>query len=163
MSIKRRPSHTTTYTHLPSHLPLHHLPTSISPSTKSYYSAYTNVSGSEFPELSAHSDNPPYVHSLPRSFFYSTELTSNRYSIIEDGIFSPGGGISAASPAAAGMIALLNDVRLRAEKRAVGFLNPFLYTYRWQAFNVVVMASWDLLVSHYLGLALFFGRAGMLR
>jgi tripeptidyl-peptidase-1 len=38
-----------------------YLNTSISPSTKAYYEAFTNFSGRGFPDLSAHSENPPYV------------------------------------------------------------------------------------------------------
>ncbi|KAJ7646048.1 tripeptidyl peptidase A [Mycena polygramma] len=38
-----------------------------------------------------------------------------------------GGGTSAAVPTAAGIVALLNDWRLRNGKPTMGFLNPFLY------------------------------------
>ncbi|KAJ7750059.1 tripeptidyl peptidase A [Mycena maculata] len=38
-----------------------------------------------------------------------------------------GGGTSAAVPTAAGIVALLNDWRLRNRKPTMGFLNPFLY------------------------------------
>ncbi|KAJ6491657.1 peptidase S8/S53 domain-containing protein [Mycena vitilis] len=38
-----------------------------------------------------------------------------------------GGGTSAAAPTAAGIVALLNDWRLRHGKPVMGFLNPFLY------------------------------------
>ena len=37
------------------------------------------------------------------------------------------GGTSAAAPVFAGIIALLNDARLRANKPPLGFLNPWLY------------------------------------
>jgi tripeptidyl-peptidase-1 len=37
------------------------------------------------------------------------------------------GGTSASCPVVAAMIALLNDIRLKAGKPALGFLNPFLY------------------------------------
>ena len=36
-------------------------------------------------------------------------------------------GTSCASPTAAGVISLLNDLRLQAGKPTLGFLNPFLY------------------------------------
>lgn len=36
-------------------------------------------------------------------------------------------GTSSAAPAAAAVIALLNDVRFRAGKPALGFINPLLY------------------------------------
>lgn len=38
------------------------------------------------------------------------------------------GGTSAAAPVVAGIIALLNDARLRAGKPTMGFINPFLYS-----------------------------------
>ncbi|KAF9006659.1 tripeptidyl peptidase A [Cyathus striatus] len=38
------------------------------------------------------------------------------------------GGTSASSPAFTGFVALLNDVRLKANKPPLGFLNPLLYT-----------------------------------
>jgi tripeptidyl-peptidase-1 len=43
-------------------------------------------------------------------------------------------GTSCASPTAAGIIALLNDVRLQAGKPTLGFLNPFIYSHT-SAFN----------------------------
>ena len=53
-------------------------------------------------------------------------LTS--YAIYVNGALTGTGGTSAASPVVAGIIALLNDARLRAGKPALGFLNPFLYS-----------------------------------
>ncbi|KAI3337037.1 Pro-kumamolisin [Xylariaceae sp. AK1471] len=81
----------------------------ITPKTKAYYEAYTNFSGRAFPDISAHSLSPNY------HFFTS------------DG---PGqtGGTSAAAPVVAGIIALLNDARLKAGKPTMGFINPFLYS-----------------------------------
>ena len=38
-----------------------------------------------------------------------------------------GGGTSASSPTFAGVVALLNDLRLKEGKPSLGFLNPFLY------------------------------------
>ena len=38
-------------------------------------------------------------------------------------------GTSCASPTSAGVMALLNDLRLGAGKSSLGFLNPFIYRY----------------------------------
>jgi tripeptidyl-peptidase-1 len=45
------------------------------------------------------------------------------------------GGTSAAAPAFAGFIALLNDVRLRNNLPPLGFLNPFIYSNGSAGFN----------------------------
>lgn len=37
------------------------------------------------------------------------------------------GGTSASAPAFAAMVSLLNEARLNAGKKQMGFLNPFLY------------------------------------
>ncbi|KAJ5741054.1 hypothetical protein N7493_000926 [Penicillium malachiteum] len=86
----------------------------ISPQTKKYYSHYANFSGRGFPDVAAHSAYP----------FLK--------------IFSGGGplkiaGTSAATPIFAGIIALLNDARLRAGKPVLGFLNPFIYSSGYKA------------------------------
>ena len=48
--------------------------------------------------------------------------------VVSDRIPNPGvAGTSCASPTAAGVISLLNDLRLAAGKPSLGFLNPFLY------------------------------------
>jgi len=47
------------------------------------------------------------------------------------------GGTSASAPAFAGIVAKLNDARLRAGKAPMGFINPFLYQ-NPRAFNDVV-------------------------
>ncbi|KAI1128563.1 peptidase S8/S53 domain-containing protein [Nemania abortiva] len=81
----------------------------IPPKTKAYYEPYTNFSGRAFPDISAHSLSPNYL------FFNSDETGQT-------------GGTSAAAPVVAGIIALLNDARLRAGKPTMGFINPFLYS-----------------------------------
>ncbi|KAJ6035916.1 hypothetical protein N7540_000195 [Penicillium herquei] len=86
----------------------------ISPQTRQYYSHYANFSGRGFPDVAAHS----------------------AYPLIE--IFSGGGpvktgGTSAATPIFGGIIALLNDARLRAGKPVLGFLNPFIYSSGYKA------------------------------
>ncbi|KAI0395346.1 Pro-kumamolisin [Xylariaceae sp. FL0594] len=81
---------------------------SLPPETRTYYEPYTNFSGRAYPDISAHSLTPNYL-------FYTSD--------------GPGqtGGTSAAAPVVAGVIALLNDARLKAGKPTMGFINPFLY------------------------------------
>ncbi|KAI0402615.1 peptidase S8/S53 domain-containing protein [Xylaria palmicola] len=81
----------------------------IPPRTKAYYESYTNFSGRAFPDISAHSLTPNYL-------FFNADETGQT------------GGTSAAAPVIAGIIALLNDARLRAGKPTMGFINPFLYS-----------------------------------
>ena len=50
------------------------------------------------------------------------------------------GGTSASSPAVAGVVALLNDVRLAAGKSSLGFLNPLIYQ-NGAAFNDITSGS----------------------
>lgn len=49
-------------------------------------------------------------------------------------------GTSCASPTAAGVIALLNDLRLAAGKSTLGFLNPFIYE-NADSFNDITSGS----------------------
>ncbi|KAJ6111462.1 Peptidase S8/S53 subtilisin/kexin/sedolisin [Penicillium sp. IBT 18751x] len=49
------------------------------------------------------------------------------YAIYEKGALTKVDGTSCASPAFAGIIALLNDARIEAGKPTMGFLNPWLY------------------------------------
>jgi tripeptidyl-peptidase-1 len=66
-----------------------------------------NVSGRAYPDISAQ----------------ATDFT-----VVANGIPNPGvAGTSCASPTASGIIALLNDARLQANKSTMGFLNPFVY------------------------------------
>ncbi|KAI0446093.1 peptidase S8/S53 domain-containing protein [Xylaria telfairii] len=76
---------------------------------RAYYEPYTNFSGRAFPDISAHSLSPNYL------YFNSNETGQT-------------GGTSAAAPVVAGLIALLNDARLREGKPTMGFINPFLYS-----------------------------------
>jgi tripeptidyl-peptidase-1 len=50
-------------------------------------------------------------------------------------------GTSAATPAAAAVIALVNDALIAAGKAPLGFLNPWLYQGGWKAFNDVTSGS----------------------
>lgn len=49
------------------------------------------------------------------------------YQVIVEGRANSVGGTSASTPAFAGMIGLINDARVQAGKKPLGFLNPFLY------------------------------------
>lgn len=55
--------------------------------------------------------------------------------IAAGGVFGPSGGTSAASPAFAAILGLLNDARFRVHKPALGFLNPFLYLFGYNGLN----------------------------
>ncbi|KAF8622126.1 hypothetical protein AX15_007258 [Amanita polypyramis BW_CC] len=49
------------------------------------------------------------------------------------------GGTSASSPTFAGIVALLNDVRLKAGKPSLGFLNPLIYKRATSGFNDITV------------------------
>ena len=53
-------------------------------------------------------------------------------------------GTSAASPAFAGIVALLNDARLKQHKSPLGFINPLIYTmdlFSKSAFNDITSGN----------------------
>jgi tripeptidyl-peptidase I len=93
-----------------------YLSTGISAESKVFYSRYTNFSGRAFPDVSAHSTKPEYA------VFYKGQLTQS-------------GGTSAAVPVFAALVAMLNDARLKANKPALGFINPWLYSGAADALN----------------------------
>ncbi|KAF2142316.1 uncharacterized protein K452DRAFT_17057 [Aplosporella prunicola CBS 121167] len=80
----------------------------VSAETRAYYKPYFNASGRAFPDVAATSLTPDYV-------------------IVNNEKIELTGGTSAAAPVFAGIVALLNDARLRANKAPLGFLNPWLY------------------------------------
>ncbi|PWY77405.1 subtilisin-like protein [Aspergillus heteromorphus CBS 117.55] len=88
----------------------------ISEATKEYYTQYTNFSGRAFPDIAAFAGSP----------YFETYI---------DGELTLVAGTSGASPAFAGVIALLNDARLRAGKSTLGFLNPWLYSSGYKSLN----------------------------
>jgi len=51
------------------------------------------------------------------------------------------GGTSASAPTFAGIIALLNDAKLRAKQPPLGFLNPLLYSTLSTAFNDITVGN----------------------
>ncbi|KAF9057841.1 tripeptidyl peptidase A [Panaeolus papilionaceus] len=74
---------------------------------KGTYDGLFNPEGRGFPDVAAQGDRfRVWVKGVPRSI----------------------GGTSASSPAFAGIVALLNDVRIQAGKPPLGFLNPMLYS-----------------------------------
>lgn len=81
---------------------------SVDSDTIVYYSNYTNFNGRAFPEVAAHA--------------YLVQVVRN-------GSQADDGGTSASAPIWAGVVALLNDARLRAGKSALGWLNPLLYKF----------------------------------
>merc|ERR1712039_956740 len=78
-----------------------------------------NTSGRAYPDISAQATNFIVVAGLP----------------------IPGvAGTSCASPTAAGIFSLLNDLRLQNGKPTLGFLNPFIYE-NMAAFNDITKGS----------------------
>lgn len=73
----------------------------------SKYAGLYNKKGRGFPDVSAQGAN---------------------YLIVSGGRFGTVGGTSASAPTFASVISLLNDARLAAGKRSLGFLNPLLYS-----------------------------------
>ncbi|KAF7984762.1 hypothetical protein HWV62_11730 [Athelia sp. TMB] len=64
------------------------------------------------------------------------------YDVAITGSFEPIFGTSASSPVVGSLIALINDARLAAGKKPVGFLNPIIYSDSFQAgFNDIVSGS----------------------
>lgn len=79
-----------------------------------------NATGRGFPDISAQAEN---------------------FVIVTNRIPLPGvAGTSCASPTAAGVIALLNDLRIAGGKPSLGFLNPFIYQNN-AAWNDVTVGS----------------------
>ena len=65
--------------------------------------------------------------------FYDTAITGN---------FEQMFGTSASSPVVGSLITLINDARLAAGKKPIGFLNPIIYSNSFQAgFNDIVSGS----------------------
>jgi len=72
---------------------------------------------------------------------------SEFFTIVNEGVPFPGvSGTSCASPTFAGVVSLLNDLRLQAGKPSLGFLNPWLYQTapaHANSFNDVVLGAND--------------------
>ena len=52
------------------------------------------------------------------------------FQVVTDGVVHGASGTSASTPSVAGIFSLLNDARMSAGKRPLGFLNPFIYKAR---------------------------------
>lgn len=63
------------------------------------------------------------------------------FQVVEAGRARPSGGTSAAAPLWAGVIALLNDARLRAGKPAMGFINPWLYAVGYEGLTDITLGG----------------------
>jgi len=62
------------------------------------------------------------------------------FQVYVDGSSQPVGGTSASAPTFAGIVSLLNEARLKAGKKHMGFLNPFLYA-NPDAFNDIIKGT----------------------
>lgn len=60
------------------------------------------------------------------------------FSVVDRGQVILVGGTSAASPTFAGIVSLLNDARLSAGKRPLGFLNPWIYSKGYKGLTDIV-------------------------
>jgi tripeptidyl-peptidase I len=64
-----------------------------------------------------------------------------RFQVFIGGTLHLVSGTSASSPAFAGIVALLNDVRLRKRLPPLGFLNPLFYSDSGKGFNDIVTGN----------------------
>ncbi|KAH8829183.1 subtilisin-like protein [Flagelloscypha sp. PMI_526] len=87
---------------------------------KGLYKGLYNPKGRAYPDVSAQGD------------YYRVWYNTNKVHV---------GGTSASSPAFAGIVALLNDVRLQAGKPPLGFLNPLIYKLKGNGFNDVTVGN----------------------
>ncbi len=82
-----------------------------------------------------YTDNPPQDPTYPPAGSFPTtgratpdvSALGEGYQVVTNGKVGAVGGTSASAPAFAGMVALLNEARIQAGKKSLGFLNPFLY------------------------------------
>ncbi|ROW16526.1 hypothetical protein VPNG_02832 [Cytospora leucostoma] len=88
----------------------------------------------------------PYIEilrndsSVPASYYNASgrgvpdlSLVGDRFPVLANGQTALQKGTSASTPLLAGLVVLINDLRLRAGKSTVGFLNPLLYSAEGQA------------------------------
>ncbi|KIM46464.1 hypothetical protein M413DRAFT_8304 [Hebeloma cylindrosporum] len=87
---------------------------------KGTYAGLFNPNGRAFPDVSAQSD------------FFKVFIGGQAFLI---------GGTSASSPAFTGFVALLNDIRLKAKRPPMGFLNPFLYSKGFAGLNDITSGN----------------------
>jgi len=75
--------------------------------------SYFNISGRAYPDISAFSTN---------------------YQVVIDALPQPVDSTSCSTPTSAGIVAILNDVRMKNGKKTLGFLNPLLYSLKGKGF-----------------------------
>ena len=63
------------------------------------------------------------------------------YQVMQGGKVTPAAGTSASTPYFASLISLINDARLQAGKKQLGFLNPWIYKNRHTAFTDITIGS----------------------
>ena len=81
-----------------------------------------------------------YIRSTAGRGFPDISAQAVDYLVVAFRIPEPVSGTSCASPAAAGIIGLLNDLRYQAHKSPLGFLNPFLYSHA-EALNDITIGA----------------------
>lgn len=83
--------------------------------------------------------NKPYFNRHGRGF-PDVSAQGFGFRVYDKGVLKGYQGTSASAPAFAGVVALLNDARLKAKKPTLGFLNPLLYSSP-NALNDVVLGG----------------------
>ncbi|KAI0252044.1 tripeptidyl peptidase A [Lactifluus subvellereus] len=84
------------------------------------YSGLFNPNGRAYPDVSAQASNfRVFFRGVPASLY----------------------GTSASTPSFAGFVALLNDARIAAGKRSLGFLNPLIYALNGRGFNDITSGN----------------------
>ena len=68
-------------------------------------------------------------------------ILSHSYAVVVNNKDAQSGGTSAAAPVFGAVIALVNDARLRAGKKALGFLNPLVYQFGPEVLTDIVSGS----------------------
>ena len=85
------------------------------------------------PNLPPNGSFPPLGRATP-----DVSALGEGFQVYQDGVAGPVGGTSASTPTFAGLVSLLNEARLQANKPPMGFLNPFLYKNANAFFDVVI-------------------------
>ncbi|KAH7067243.1 peptidase S8/S53 domain-containing protein [Paraphoma chrysanthemicola] len=83
--------------------------------------------------------NKPYFNRHGRGF-PDVAAQGFGFRVYDKGVLKSYQGTSASAPAFAGIVALLNDARLKSKKPALGFLNPLLYA-NPNALNDIVLGG----------------------
>eukprot|EP00026_Physarum_polycephalum_P013422 Phypoly_transcript_13820.p1 GENE.Phypoly_transcript_13820~~Phypoly_transcript_13820.p1 ORF type:complete len:326 (+),score=45.88 Phypoly_transcript_13820:87-980(+) len=88
----------------------------------------------------------PFVHSIPgvntsNRAHPDVSMVAHNIPMFINGGFSIQGGTSASTPFFAGLVTLLNDIRLSSGNAPLGFLNPFIYSLDQNAFNDIVRGN----------------------